>query len=790
MSKKTDINFDKLNKFDLFFDFIGKNKIYLLILFFLLIMVSFVRIAKVDFVNDISVMLPDSPELKRSLDFINNSDMSDTIAFSITCKNNSNKNLLSQTEAFSDKLKKVSLITEVVTGIENLDISKLRRDITKLLPLLLAKEDYKLFKDIEKDEYIAEKARQLFIMLTTPGSSFMQTSMDTDPFGWSNHILNKLQVLSKSMGFDVELKNKHFVDKTHQYSLAIAKTSAPLTDAEKSEILMSAINDIIKTFPDLNIVTVCGHKHTLSNQKIVKKDIYITTIIITLSFIVLMLFMFKTFDALSIFILPFFAIVLSVFISSFILNSLSFFMIGFAAVIAGISVDYGIHLFTAWKTNGYKGLKNTIKPVWIASLSTMGVFVSFFISSVQGYKELAVFSIISIVICVLLSIIFLPHFWKKKSLIPNINIPAEVSVNKSKFILILWGVIFFFSIMSMINSDFLKATDISAFDGSEQSVFDSESQFYGVWGGEKKPGVIVTKGKNIEDAWPDYELITNKLKNNIDGFNSLAVLLPSIKQQQKNLQNFQEFWTKDKIFQLKDKFLKETEAYGFKKDSFNKFFLLLESKGLSFENQIPEVLQIFEKHFVKEIDSTHLLSYFNDTKENFTKIESVLTDYPDSYIVSRIELSSHIGKQLILDLKKISFFAFCWVCVLIIIFLRKPKDIFLSLLPVVTSISFVFLALNLLSIEVSAIILITLIIILGLSLDYGVFISSADSLKNRKSVIIAATFSMLTSMMGAGALLFASHPVMFSIGVTLVSGIIAAYLSAVFCIPAFKKVLK
>ena len=49
---------------------------------------------------------------------------------------------------------------------------------------------------------------------------------------------------------------------------------------------------------------------------------------------------------------------------------------------------------------------------------------------------------------------------------------------------------------------------------------------------------------------------------------------------------------------------------------------------------------------------------------------------------------------------------------------------------------------------------------------------------------------MLTSMMGAGALLFASHPVMFSIGVTLVSGIIAAYLSAVFCIPAFKKVLK
>ncbi|MCP4353043.1 MAG: hypothetical protein GY795_46930 [Desulfobacterales bacterium] len=49
---------------------------------------------------------------------------------------------------------------------------------------------------------------------------------------------------------------------------------------------------------------------------------------------------------------------------------------------------------------------------------------------------------------------------------------------------------------------------------------------------------------------------------------------------------------------------------------------------------------------------------------------------------------------------------------------------------------------------------------------------------------------MLTTVMGAGALLFASHPVMFSIGVTLVSGVVAAYLSAVFCIPAFQRVFK
>ncbi len=775
--------------FDKLFYFIGQNKIKILFLLFLLLFIAFFRISNVNFVNDISIMLPDSPELKRSLNFINNSEMSDTIAFSIKLKKNSKKDLFYETDCFAKKLKRVSLINEVSTGIENFNISELRKEIVRLLPLLIAKEDYQIFKDIKTKKGIAEKIRQMFIMLTTPGSAFLQDTITTDPFNWSNHILNKLQVLTKSMGFNVELHNNHFVDKTHLYTLIIAKTSAPVTDAEKSEILIRDINKIIKTLPELKIVTICGHKHTLSNQKVVKNDIYITTIIISLSFIGLMLFVFKTFDALSIFILPFFAIVFAVFISSFIQNSLSFFMIGFAAVIAGISVDYGIHLFTAFKTKGYAGFKDIIKPVIIASLSTMGVFVSFFASSVQGYKELAIFSILSIIICVILSIFFLPHFWRKKSLAPNINITVNLSRGKSKLVLCLWSIILFFSILCLANSDFLKAIDISAFDGSEPEVINAETQFYDVWGGRKKPGIIVTTGKNIEPLWQNYESITNQLKNKIDGFNSFALLVPSKKQQIINLKTFKEYWTKDKINKLNKEFINLIQPYGFQKKSFDPFFKLLVSNNLTIKTQIPDSFKIFEKHFIKQINSSYnLLSYFNDTDQNLAKIRTILKNYPGSYIVSRRELSSTIGKQLIIDLKKISLIALCWMVILIIILIRKPAHIFLSLVPVITSISFVFLILHLLSLQVSAIILITLIIILGLSLDYGVFISTAERKKNLKSVIVATSFSMVTSLMGAGALIFADHPVMFSIGITLVSGISAAYLSAVFCIPAFKKV--
>ena len=116
------------SKFDRLFDFIGKNKFILLFVFSLVIIGSFIRINSVRFVNDVSIMLPDSPEINRSLNFINTSKMSDTIVFSIT-STDPNKNLLSLTNGFSNKLKKVPQITKVVTGVKNLDISKIKTDL-------------------------------------------------------------------------------------------------------------------------------------------------------------------------------------------------------------------------------------------------------------------------------------------------------------------------------------------------------------------------------------------------------------------------------------------------------------------------------------------------------------------------------------------------------------------------------------------------------------------------------------------------------------------------------------
>jgi uncharacterized protein len=48
--------------------------------------------------------------------------------------------------------------------------------------------------------------------------------------------------------------------------------------------------------------------------------------------------------------------------------------------------------------------------------------------------------------------------------------------------------------------------------------------------------------------------------------------------------------------------------------------------------------------------------------------------------------------------------------------------------------------------------------------------------------------SCLTTLAGAGAMLFALHPALFLAGVSLTSGLVAAYVTALFVIPAMESV--
>ncbi|SLM32820.1 membrane hypothetical protein [Desulfamplus magnetovallimortis] len=308
--------------------------------------------------------------------------------------------------------------------------------------------------------------------------------------------------------------------------------------------------------------------------------------------------------------------------------------------------------------------------------------------------------------------------------------------------------------------------------------------------GGKQPGVVVLKASDLETGWTSYEQLSQKIFQKEKSFTSLALVWPSQETRKLNLNEFRKYWTEERAREMESKIFFKAAVYGFSKDAFRPFYNMLDAGALTGDEKMPELLLPFKERFLKiEEEGVLLLGYFEDSSEALSHVHSVVDEYPDAYVVSREELSDTISEQVFADMKKVSIFSISGVLMITVLFLKTVKKTLLALIPVATSVLVVFGVLSLFNIKANVVVLITLIVVLGLSIDYGIFLSSFKDGEAREPAIKAVTFSMLTTIAGTLGLLFASHPAMFVVGVTMISGIVSAYLSAIFSIPALEKVL-
>jgi predicted exporter len=114
------------------------------------------------------------------------------------------------------------------------------------------------------------------------------------------------------------------------------------------------------------------------------------------------------------------------------------------------------------------------------------------------------------------------------------------------------------------------------------------------------------------------------------------------------------------------------------------------------------------------------------------------------------------------------------------------KDIRLSviaLVPVITSIIMIAAVIPLAGLALNMSSIIASMIVVGIVSDYGMFVAYQCKYKFQTGTYLAVTFAALATLIGAGALLLARHPLLFSVGVTMVTGVLSGYLSSVIVSP-------
>ena len=170
--------------------------------------------------------------------------------------------------------------------------------------------------------------------------------------------------------------------------------------------------------------------------------------------------------------------------------------------------------------------------------------------------------------------------------------------------------------------------------------------------------------------------------------------------------------------------------------------------------------------------------------------EKIRSQYQD--VFSLLDVAASFPKLLQKELTWMLPISICLILGILIIQFRKPIHIIAALLPFFSGMGALFLVMAILGIKINFIIIVTMLMLLGSAVDYGIFVTDCvirnEGIKTHTSSCLI--FSALSTASGMAPLVLAKHPVMFSLGLPLCIGIPGALAAAFWGVPFFLAVTK
>ena len=694
------------------------------------------------------------------------------------------------------------------------DSQKFRPDIfQKQLPALMDNQQFIALTNQLDPEAVEKTLRRKMLDLMRPGGSIALPLLQRDPFEIEQDLLTRLQTLASSSGYTIQLQQGYLFSADGAHALVVLETSAPATDASASRALLAAVDVAVSGLPaGVTVDIICGHRHAVSNEAILKRDVQRAVLAAALGFFLLFALCFRDHRAQFIFAIPLASVLLSIHICHWITGALSLFVLGFGVVIVGIAVDYGIHVYVAIRAAVHpaKAWRRVVRPIVLGALTTLGVFTAFFAAGTPGYSQMAVFSISSILLSLLGALFVLPLLIKSnpprgKDLdnVANVYLYSgnvsqgtthndrfpdtgkrfyiQCAVGRGGFF-VLWLLLLAILLIPFPRLSF--DSDLRALDGSEPAVWEAEEHFRSIWGsGAETLALVVLNEPTFEKALQRNDELYAAVQQQgcADDFSSFSSVWKSRANRKKNLARWNAFWTLKQIQTLRATFAEQ--PLGFKPDAFEPFFQGLETPLKLTEPTDNQMFKNLKTRFTQSLGGTHqLISFFPDTEEWMSRVKQAIGD-SDALLISRREINRVLSTETVRTVKRLASLAVALVILFTILLMRRPSEVILALLPAIVSVLAVLKTLQTVGMPVNIPTLISGIVVIGLAIDYGIFMVFGIKRGTLREVCTAVTLSTITSLIGAGVLLLTRHPALFSIGVTLVAGLTAAYVTALTSIP-------
>ncbi|ACS78598.1 MMPL family transporter [Maridesulfovibrio salexigens] len=762
-----------------------------LILFILLFVIP---LLSVSFSEDISAMLPsgENGNIKRDFALLQKAPLAGKILISISSNSLDEDKIGAVAQSMAAKMN-----TPLLEDSNSLETTpqQIMDYLLKQAPNLTTQNDLKKLQKLTGEAAIDRSLSDAKRRLMSPAGIGMRGIIAADPLNLRTIYLPKIASM-QNLPRTKRIGNRYFVAGKNGL-LLIAKTNVSMTDSKNGILLLERFKEIKKAAltennlkqSDIYIEMLSGHCYTTANASVIKKDILTVSIISIGALILLFFFGFRSKGALSVFLAPGVAIMAGLGFCAFFYNDMSAIVIGFGAVLMGISIDFAVHTYFSLAENPEDkaaAMRKISKPVLFGAATSCASFAALYVSGIPGIKQLSIFSVAGIIAACAYALLFVPRFCNSFPEAGKSKSIFQINGNKK---LILWstGIIFAISIAGALSNNF--DTELKNLGYISKELSHAEKHFQNNWSQMHAQSMLFATGKDMETALQTNEKAWADINKNLVNIKavSIAETLPSLATIAENRNRWASFWDGRKE-DTEQTVLESGKKLGFASGAFTPAMDLLAAPAPALS---AEIYRTGPLSFIYDL----LVPPSNDGQEKL-----VMTLLPDNKqvdgyysaqkemelgvrLVSQSRFKANLEQEMKLDIIKFISCSGIMVALLILGLFRNLRRAILALFPAIFGVTVTFGLLGVLQIPLNIFHIVALPLVIGLGADYGIFMVFQEIKTPSAWTIKAVKISGLTTLAGFGVLVFAKHPSLNSLGATVSIGITAALCCAIFILP-------
>jgi len=532
------------------------------------------------------------------------------------------------------------------------------------------------------------------------------------------------------------LNEKYTKLKNYGYVLK-AQTYINTSSASDSRKLYDEVNKVLEKHVD--VIAIAPFFYLVENSSYIKSDAQKIMLISTLFLLILYFFILKNYRLFFNTIIAIGSSILSaILVTFFMFESISILALVFGVSITTISVDYMFHYYFHGDFSTKKFIVQ--KRVLFGFITTFSVFVIFSFINIELFSQLAVFSAVSLSVAYLLF----------SSLFAYLNISPVIlkqKTIKTKGFKPLHVVIVSLLMLGYVYQNLEFDNNLKNLDYQNKRLINLSKKFNEGLANINYQKVLIS-AKSKEELLERYEELLKKHPSML-GVGKFVYSNKKCNSKKERLQSY-DFKT------LKADINRYAKEVGFK-DVFLEAY-----RGVEDIECKMYVLDDMKFKIIKEKDDFYTVALINPNE----KIEKSL----------HVEVLN-LGKTLANDIKEMKttlvdymFISFIFI-VCILLFLSGKKILF-PLMYLLFPFSSVLFAITLFGM-INIMHMFALVILLAISIDYGIYLHNTTTTRETKTAI---KYALLSTICGFGVLIFSSTIALYSIGFVITVGVGSIFL--------------